>query len=214
MSHVTLRAEDWEAMPSRAYANWFSTLEGMRSPVLIGTRSAGGVDNLAVFNSLTHIGARPPLLAFVLRPLTVERHTYDNLKASGFYTVNHVTTGFLQAAHDTSAKFECGVSEFERVGLTPLDATGGAAPYVAESPVSMLLEFREEHHVSANDTVIVVGAVREIRVPTSLAEASREVDWAAQQAVVVSGLYRYYSVAFRQNLGYVRPADIPAASGR
>ena len=202
MEHTTLAPSDWAAYPRREFAAWFNTLEGLRSAVVIGTTSPRGVHNAAVFSSLTHVGARPPHLGFVMRPLTVERHTYDNLRASGFYTVNHLPAPLTEAAHNTSGKFAAGVSEFEACGLTPLPADG-KAPYVAEATVSMLLEFVEEHHIAANDTVFVVGAVREIRVPRLASFDARKADWQAMEGVVVSGLYDYYTVAPHASLGYV-----------
>ena len=213
MEHVILRAEDWQAMPSRAYAAWFSSLEGMRSPVLVGTQNAEGLTNLAIFNSLTHVGARPPLLGFVLRPLTVERHTYENLRSSGYYTINHMPQAYIKQAHQTSAKYASGVSEFDAVGLTVKRPAAAPAPYVAEASVSMLLEFQEEHHIAANDTIFIVGAVRELRVPRDLAtipelvdgKAQSAINWEHYQANVVSGLYNYYEVKHLTTMPYAQP---------
>ena len=153
---------------------------------------------------MTHVGARPPLLALVFRPLTVERHTYDNLRASGHFTINHVTAEFLECAHQTSAKYPRNRSEFAAVGLTPEPSTSGA-PYVAESPVSFLLDFAEEHHVRANDTIIVIGAVRAIRLSEDLAVADGGPDWGRLGGLAVSGLYDYYQLRHSRSLGYARP---------
>lgn len=208
MPHHLSRAADWQQHRSRHFAAWFAQLEGLRSPVAVGTRGASGVANLAVFNSMTHIGSRPPYLALVFRPLTVERHTYDNLKASGVYTVNHLPREYVERAHATSGKYPAGVSEFDACGLTPLP-TGEGAPYVAEASVSMLLEFVEEHFIAANDTVFIVGAVREIRLPPAAAFGVGRVDWAALAATPVSGLYEYYEVSHATRLGYV---SVPKAT--
>ena len=208
MKHVTLAAKDWSDYPSRDFAAWFNQLEGMRSPVLIGTADARGATNVAVFNSLTHVGARPPLLGFVLRPLTVERHTYANLKAAGTYTVNHVDAALRDRAHRTSGKFPTGVSEFDACDI-PLTEARGAVPYVRHSPVSMLLEFVEEHFVAANDTVFVVGRVVELRLAKTFAFGKR-IDWAEARGQVVSGLYDYYDVRYGAKLEYV---TAPARSG-
>lgn len=207
MAHTLLRAAEWEQYPSRAFAAWFNQLEGLRSPVVIGTRSVEGGDNAAVFNSLTHVGARPPLLGFVMRPLTVARHTYDNIRARGFYTVNHLPRTFLPQAHRTSAKLAAGRSEFTACGLTPLESPEGV-PYVAEASVSMLLEYVEEHRVAANDTIFLVGAVRELRLPAEANFGVETVDWSSLEATPVSGLYDYYSVAHHRRLGYVKSGEV------
>ena len=202
-----LTRADWEALPSRAYAAWFNTLQGMRSPVLIGTRSAAGQDNVAIFNSLTHIGARPPLLAFVVRPLTVERHTYENIKATGSFTISHVSASIVERAHHTSAKYAAGVSEFAAVGLTPKQLSGTHAPYVAEAEVAMHLAFAEEHHIAANDTTLVVGRVTHLCVPDAVAARAAEggMKWDSLDPVVVSGLYDYYRTTYLRTLPYAKP---------
>ena len=66
---------------------------------------------------MVHIGSKPPLLGFVLRPTTVERHTYDNIKATSEFTVNHIHADMIDKAHQTSAKYDRDISEFEAVGL-------------------------------------------------------------------------------------------------
>ncbi len=193
MEHVLVRAEQWRAYPSREYADWFSRLEGMRSPVAVGTTSASGIANLAVFNSMTHIGARPPLLGLIFRPLTVDRHTYDNIKASRVYTINHLSEQYVDALHQTSAKYDAASSEFTAVGLTVVASATGA-PYVAEALVSMQLRFVEEHHIAANDCVLVVGSVEELRIGREHGFGSTT-DWGTSGGVVVSGLYNYYKVS-------------------
>ena len=204
MPHVLSRPDDWSAIRSRDFAAWFSQLEGMRSPVAVGTCGVDGVDNLAVFNSMTHIGSRPPYLALVFRPLTVERHTYDNLKATGIYTINHLPAEHLAALHHTSAKYPRVISEFAAAGLTA-EASGAGAPYVAEATVSMQLRFEEEHFVAANDTVIVIGRVEELRLAGGLPNGGGRIDWPALDGLVVSGLYNYYRVTHVATESYAKP---------
>ncbi|MEM8846156.1 MAG: hypothetical protein AAGD17_03545 [Bacteroidota bacterium] len=65
-------------LPSRERANFINTISGFKSANLIGSKSKEGISNLAIFNSVIHLGSNPALLGFVLRPITVERHTYEN----------------------------------------------------------------------------------------------------------------------------------------
>ena len=93
-------------------------ISGLKSVNLIGSKSAESISNVSIFNSVVHIGANPPLLGFIMRPLTVERHTYENIKSTGFYTINHVSESIHRNAHRTSAKFEAGTPPIaEAVGL-------------------------------------------------------------------------------------------------
>ena len=204
MGHKLVSPEEWAEYPRREFAAWFNQLEGLRSPVLVGTQNGAGIHNLAVFSSLTHVGARPPLIGMVFRPLTVQRDTYENLKETGFYTINHIPSTILEAAHQTSAKYPSEACEFEATGLTP-EASSEAAPYVKEASISMLLEFKEEHLIAANDTIFLVGSVKELRLPEVAEFGNEKIDWAALNGLVVSGLYDYHKVAHHQKLDYAKP---------
>ena len=107
-------------MEGRSRATLINKVAGYKTANLIGTLSAIGVANLALFNSVVHIGANPPFLGFILRPATVPRHTYENLRETGCYTINQVTSAIHKQAHCSSGKFPPETSEFEACGLTPL----------------------------------------------------------------------------------------------
>ena len=100
MKHFT--AEQIEEMPSRYRAHFINSVTGFKSANLLGTISEDNITNVAIFSSVTHLGSNPALLGFVLRPTTVERNTYDNIKKSGIFTVNHVNQNFIKEAHQTS----------------------------------------------------------------------------------------------------------------
>jgi flavin reductase (DIM6/NTAB) family NADH-FMN oxidoreductase RutF len=78
-------------------------LGGFKSVVLVGTADAQQHTNLAIFSSVFHIGANPPLIGLVFRPTPPERHTYNNILETGFYTLNHLNESILTQAHQTSA---------------------------------------------------------------------------------------------------------------
>lgn len=181
-----------------------NTLPGIKNVSLIGTQDRAGRSNLAIFNSLVHIGAHPPYLGFVLRPLTVNRQTYQNLKANEAFTVNMVTESIVKAAHQTSAKYAPGESEFAATGLTEWYSDHLQAPYVAESPVRIGLTFAEEQHIKANDTWLIVGAVEEIYFPETAVRATGHMDLNQLEAVGVAGLDSYYGLKWITQLGYAR----------
>ena len=49
--------------------NLINSSSGYKSANLIGTKSSNGIENVAVFSSVTHIGSNPPLLGFFCRPI-------------------------------------------------------------------------------------------------------------------------------------------------
>jgi flavin reductase (DIM6/NTAB) family NADH-FMN oxidoreductase RutF len=87
-------------------ATFINSISGFKSASLIGTMSSKGKTNLAIFNSVIHVGANPPLMGFLMRPVSVERHTYNNIKETGYFTINHINKEIFKQAHQTSASYE------------------------------------------------------------------------------------------------------------
>ena len=70
--------------------NLINSCSGFKSANLLGSVSKEGIPNVAVFSSVTHLGSNPPTLGFILRPTTVPRDTYKNIKENGSFTINHI----------------------------------------------------------------------------------------------------------------------------
>ena len=197
--------DDLMQLPSRYRGVLLNKVSGLKPANLIGTKSKDGQTNLAIFNSVVHIGANPPYLGFVLRPTTVERHTYENIKETGFYTINQITTQIHQEAHQTSAKYERGVSEFEAVGLTAFYAHDFYAPFVKKSPIKIGLQFEEEHHIKCNDTRLVIGRVEHLFLPDGLIEEDGNIALERLDSVAIGGLDSYYAIEKLGRYGYAKP---------
>ena len=106
------------ALDSRTRAHFINSLSGFKSANLIGTQDQQGNTNLAIVSSVVHLGANPPLVAMIMRPHTVPRHTFENIKQTGVYTINQVNQSIFKQAHQTSARYDKHESEFEHTGLT------------------------------------------------------------------------------------------------
>ena len=78
---IKLDAAALEALPSRYRANLINGITGYKPALLVGTASAEGASNLAVFSNVFHVGASPPVLGLIVRPRPegTERHTLDNI---------------------------------------------------------------------------------------------------------------------------------------
>lgn len=185
-----------------------NAISGFKSANLVGTIGLDQTPNLAMFSSAVHIGSEPPLLGIITRPvdgaLKTTRHTYQNIKSNGFFTLNHVQEDILKAAHQTSAPYPDGVSEFEAVGLTPIYSELLPAPYVAESHIRIGLEYVEEYAIKANNTLLIIGKVIELIVPDDCVDAQGNLDLAHAGTVALSGLDTYYKVEMLERLGYAR----------
>ena len=192
-------------LPSRYRANLINKVSGFKSANLIGTQSKNGQTNLAIFNSVMHIGANPPYLGFILRPTTVQRHTYENIKETGVYTINQVTTKIHQQAHQTSAKYERAISEFEAVGLTEFYQDDFHAPFVAESHIKIGLSFQEEQLIQCNDTRLVIGKIEHLILPEAAILEDGDVALEQIDTATVAGLYNYYKPEHIGKYGYIKP---------
>ena len=113
--------------------NLINSITGYKSANLLGTVSKNGIENLAVFSSVTHLGSNPALLSFFVRPNVVPRNTYKNIKDNKFFTVNHISKGKIEDAHHTSAKYKEEISEFEKTNLQSEYKSNWGAPFVKDS---------------------------------------------------------------------------------
>ncbi|WMN06601.1 flavin reductase [Marivirga arenosa] len=203
MLHIDKKAID--EMESRYRGNFFNTISGFKSANLIGTIDKNKQTNLAIFNSVVHIGANPPYLGFILRPTTVERHTYSNIKGTGFYTINHVQEDFIEKAHQTSAKYEKAESEFHRCGFQEEYLHSFIPPYVKQSNIKLGLKFEEEHPIKVNGTILVIGSIQHAYLDEKYIQNDGSVDISLAQTVAVSGLYQYLKTEKLDKFKYAKP---------
>jgi flavin reductase (DIM6/NTAB) family NADH-FMN oxidoreductase RutF len=186
-----------------------NAITGIKPANLIGSQNAQGQYNLAVFSSVVHLGSNPALIGFVLRPYDkVPRHTWQNIKATGHYTINHVPATHTEAAHYTSAKFQQEVSEFERCGFFPEIIPGIEAPFVAESQLKMALSFETAIEIPLNGTTLVIGKIIHLSIPDEFIDPAGELDLQRAQSTGISGLNSYYSLEKIGQYPYVRLNDL------
>lgn len=209
MNTLAFNADGLAALPKHDRIRLINGLVGARPAHLLGTRSAAGVDNLALFNSAQHVGSDPALISVLFRPLEadcgVERHSHSNLIETGHYSLNAVTPALLPAAHNAAAKYPVDHSEFAALGLTPERLEGFVAPFVAGSPIQIGLRYVEQHRL-CNATVLVVGAIEHLRIAAGGLTDDHAPRPAALDALNVVGLDHYHSLVPHQRLG--RPSRV------
>ena len=197
------------SLPKRYRTNFVNSLSGFKSGNLIGTISPDGQENLAIFTSVVHLGANPALMGFIMRPVSVPRHTYENIIANKNFTINHVATSFYKKAHQTAARYDREVSEFTATGLTPFYSENIKAPYVQESPVKIGLSFVEALEIKANGTQLIIGAIEEVLVSSDLVLPDGYLDLEKAGTVAVSCLDGYHKMEQLARLTYAKPNTIP-----
>lgn len=205
MENTIYTLQDIQNMEKIERINFINAITGYKSANLIGTKDESGNENLAIFSSVTHLGSNPPLIGFITRPTHVPRHTYLNIKATGFYTINHVHENFIDRAHQTSAKYEPGESEFEKCKFTADYYQGFPAPFVAESSVQIGMKLVEEQFIKYNDTILVIGEVQLIKFPQSSMHKDGFIDLQKLGTVTISGLDTYLKTEKLGRFDYARP---------
>lgn len=203
---TVLNHHDIMQLNGRYRANLINTASGPRSVCLVGTTNEEGQHNLAIFNTVTHIGANPPFLGLIMRPHTVDRHTLENIQSLNRYTISHVCSEWVERAHLTSGKYDRDYSEFDAAALTP-SLDNDNIPYVQESKISMSLKLQEIIPIKANDTMLIVGSVTELRVDEQYIRKNGSIDLAGAGSVAIGGLYDYYDIQPRHTAGYVVVKD-------
>ena len=199
------RTEDFSEMEQRFRAQLINSMPGIKALNLVGTRGEDGIENLAVFNSIFHVGANPPYIGMVIRPDSVDRHTWQNIQSTGSYTLNSVGEEIYRQAHQTSARYERGVSEFDAVALYSQYRDGILAPFVAESAIKIGLELQEFHRVECNGTLIVIGKVVYVEIEDALITNDGSVDLVKAKSVASIGVDGYVGVNWLSRLSYAKP---------
>lgn len=194
-------------LPSRYRANLVNSATGYKSCNLLGTVSPKGIPNLAIFNSVVHIGSNPAMIGFILRPLTVRRDTYDNFKSAGAFTVNQVSKEIIKEAHHTSAKYDQGVSEFEKSGLTERYLDGFEAPYVNESPIKIGCRYLNEYEIKENGCLLIIGAIEHVYLPKESIAEDGWVQLDKTQAASTVGIDGYALPQILDRFAYAKPGE-------
>ena len=196
---------DFAEMEKQFRTTFFNSVSGFKSLQMVGTIGESGASNLAIFSSIFHVGANPPYIGMVVRPDGNNHETIKNILASKTYTLNNVIENSFISAHQTSARYLIGQSEFEACGFTEEYIEGFSAPFVKESSIKMGLELMECLPVSLNNTTIVIGEVKYILIDEELIAADGFVDLNKANSVTAAGLDAYYTSNPLGRLTYAKP---------
>jgi flavin reductase (DIM6/NTAB) family NADH-FMN oxidoreductase RutF len=195
-------------MEKKERVHFANSLGGFKSVGLIGTQNKSNQTNLAIVDSIIHIGSNPPLFGMIFRPGVVERHTLENILETGFYTINHINENIFKQAHQTSARYDREISEFEVTGLNSAYKNTFFAPFVEESNVQLAMEFKEKVELSINNTVLVIGEVKSVYFPENCLQKDGFLDIEKAKSITCSGLDNYHKTSSIDRLSYAKPNKI------
>lgn len=187
---------------NRYRATFLNSLAGIKQAFLIGSKSNEGNSNLAIFNSLIHIGANPALWGFICRPDTVKRDTLYNILETKEYSINYIKIEDFKKAHQTSAKYKSEISEFESCGFTESYLKDFNAPFVAEAPVKIAMKFQERVDITINNTILLIGSIEHITIENDIISKDGFVALEMVNTLACAGLDAYYESRFIERLSY------------
>ena len=189
---MILKKDDIEQFEQLYRTAFINSLAGFRQAVLVGSKSADGFTNLAIFNSLIHLGANPALLGLISRPDTGQRHTLQNILDTKEYTLNYIPASQYEKAHQTSARYDRGISEFEKVGFNELYHTPCYAPFVADAVVKIAMKFEDSIPIPLNDTILIVGSIMQVDIDASMVGPDGFVALSEADVIISQGLDAYF----------------------
>lgn len=197
--------ERLESLEKAYRTHLINSLGGFKSVALIGTISKSEVTNLAIFSSIFHIGAHPPLIAMIFRPSPPERNTLSNILETGYYTINHINESIYKQAHQTSARYDEDISEFDVTGLEAEFKNDFFAPFVKQSHIQIAVFFKEKIDIAINNTSMVIGEITEIYVPENCISDDGFLDIEKANTITCSGLDSYHKTVRLDRLSYAKP---------
>ena len=204
MEHIT--SEEIRQMEKIFRLNLINSVTGYKSANLIATKSSKNIVNVAVFSSVTHLGSEPPLLGFITRPTKeVPRNTYKNIKESQYFTVNHIQKDMIEKAHQTAAKYDEEISEFQKTGLEEEYLDGFFAPYVKQSTVKLGCKFINEYYIKENDTIMLIGGIEHIYFDEGIQAPDGWLRLDDAETVTINGLDAYALPNLLDRFHYARP---------
>ncbi len=201
---MTYHSADLESLETRFRGNLINSLGGFKSLVLVGTTNTDGKENLAVFSSLFHLGANPALCGLIVRPAEPGFNTLGNIMATGKYTLNHVHPGIVRQAHQCSAKYPQGESEFSATGLHPEYRFAFEAPFVRESHIKFACELVQKTDIELNGTTLLIGKIIHVMIPDQLIGSDGFIDLEQAETVTCSGLDSYHTTQKIERLSYAK----------
>jgi flavin reductase (DIM6/NTAB) family NADH-FMN oxidoreductase RutF len=160
MKHIS--RDDISQMEKIERLNLINSCTGYKSCNLLGTISTKEKSNVAIFSSVTHLGSNPAIIGFIMRPTTVARDTYKNIKETGYFSINHVTLDMIADAHHTSANYDLGISEFDKTNLEEEFKPNIKTPFVKGSPVQLYCKYMNEYYIKENDTIHIIASVEDL----------------------------------------------------
>ncbi len=208
---IALATEELEKLEKVTRLNLINSCTGYKSANLLATISKEGITNVAIFSSVTHLGSSPAMIGFIVRPTTVPRDTYKNIKETGYFTINHITKDIIADAHHTSANYDDTVSEFDKTNLEAEFKDGINIPFVKGSPVQLYCKYLNEYYIKENNTIHIIASIEKLFYDESLKHKDGWLQLDKGNVITLNGLDGYCLPTLVDRFEYARK-DNPSKS--
>jgi flavin reductase (DIM6/NTAB) family NADH-FMN oxidoreductase RutF len=209
MKHIS--KDDISNMEKIQRLNLINSCTGYKSASLIATKSLDKIENVAIFSSVTHLGSNPAMLGFIVRPNKAIRQTYNNIKETGYFTVNHITAEIIADAHHSSANYGAAISEFDKTNLESEYKPEIDFPFVKNAPVQLLCKYLNEYYISENDTIHLIATIENVFYNENLEHKDGWLQLDKANVVTINGLDGYCLPKLIDRFEYAR-VDVPTKS--
>lgn len=152
-----------------------------------GTRSKGGINNLAPFSFYNAFSSNPPIVGFSTIPKLdgADKDTLSNVRETSCFTLSCVSHGLVKEMSKSAALLDKEEDEFAYAGLTPAQAHSIDAPYVEGAGV--VFECQLHQIVSFGDQPgagnLILGEITHIQVEDALYLENGRIDFEALDPV-------------------------------
>ena len=103
------------------------------------------------------------MLGLINRPNSIQRDTLQNILETKEYSLNYIRYTEYWKAHQTSARCDKNISEFEQVGFEELYYPFCKAQFVKDAIVKVAMKLEEIIPIPINGTLMIVGSIIRMR---------------------------------------------------
>ena len=144
-------------------------------------------------------------MGLINRPDSVQRDTLQNIIETKEYTLNYIRSKEFEKAHQTSARYDKGISEFDKVGFDELYHPFCLAPFVKDAAVSIAMKLEEIIPIKINGTIMIVGSIKQVLIDAEMIEADGFVALSKEDVLISQGLDAYFISRPIGRLPYAKP---------
>jgi flavin reductase (DIM6/NTAB) family NADH-FMN oxidoreductase RutF len=196
----TLSSEEIANLDRSYRRDFINRITGAKAAWILGSFHPDFGENLALFSSVVHVGANPPLIGIVFRPSLNRLHSLRNISETKLFSLNSLPFSLHKEMHSASANWDEDVNDFQICGLQKVAGLDHPIPLIKEATVRMLLEPKEKIRIQSNSTHFLVSEIKKIEIGYSRLD-SEELPL-PDGLTYVSGLDLYCNVESVESMPY------------